>query len=120
MRLYWISVIDAEGPWRYGISFHSSEVSNSVTACDQIEPGVLPAAAKDQKVAQGVPLLTKIPWVHNRVIISKCGSVDEAVFYVRKPIENNWSRTVLTRGGEEGGAGRPRTPVSYGYIYLYN
>jgi predicted nuclease of restriction endonuclease-like (RecB) superfamily len=82
--------------------FYGSEVSNSVTSCDQVEPGVLPAAAKDQKVAQAVPLLTQIPWGHNRVIISKCGSVDEALFYVRKTIENNWSRTVLTHQIESG------------------
>jgi predicted nuclease of restriction endonuclease-like (RecB) superfamily len=82
--------------------FYGNEVSNSVTACDRIEPGVLPAAAKDQKVTQAVPLLTQIPWGHNRVIISKCGSVDEALFYVRKTIENNWSRTVLTHQIESG------------------
>ncbi|WP_218185256.1 DUF1016 N-terminal domain-containing protein [Methanogenium cariaci] len=30
------------------------------------------------------------------MIISKCNTVDEALFYVRRTIENNWSRNVLT------------------------
>ncbi|GAB7015443.1 hypothetical protein JCM10550A_08090 [Methanogenium cariaci] len=76
--------------------FYGNEVSNSVTACDRIASGVLPAAGGDEKVAQAVPLLTRIPWGHNRVIISKCNTVDEALFYVRRTIENNWSRNVLT------------------------
>jgi len=36
-----------------------------------------------------------IPWGHNREIITKCKSVEEAIFYVNKTIENNWSRNVL-------------------------
>jgi len=37
-----------------------------------------------------------IPWGHNKLIIDKCGNDKEkAIFYVRKTIENNWSRAVL-------------------------
>lgn len=37
-----------------------------------------------------------IPWGHNRTIIDKCkGNKDRALFYVKKTIENNWSRAVL-------------------------
>ncbi|MDE4907732.1 PDDEXK nuclease domain-containing protein [Methanogenium marinum] len=92
--------------------FYGDDVSNSVTACDRIEPGVLSAAAGDQKVAQAVPLLTQIPWGHNRVIISKCSSVDEALFYVRKTIENNWSRNILTHQIESGLYGRDGKAIS--------
>ena len=86
--------------------FYGNEVSNSVTACDRIAAGVLPQPEGSQKVAQAVPLLTRIPWGHNRVIISKCNTVDEALFYVRKTIENNWSRNVLTHQIESGLYGR--------------
>jgi len=92
--------------------FYGNEVSDSVTACDQIESGVLPTTARDQMVAQAVPLLTRIPWGHNRVIISKCNSVDEALFYVRKTIENNWSRSVLTHQIESGLYGRDGKAIS--------
>ena len=38
----------------------------------------------------------KIPWSHHRFIIDKCkNNTDKALFYVRKTIENNWSRHVL-------------------------
>ena len=40
-------------------------------------------------------LITQIPWGHNLHIITKCKSVDEALFYVRKTIEGGWSRAIL-------------------------
>ena len=45
---------------------------------------------------QPVAKLTQIPWGHNLTIISKCDTVEQALFYVQKTIENNWSRSVLT------------------------
>ncbi len=47
------------------------------------------------KVEQVVPLLVKIPWGHNIVIISKCKNRDEALFYINKTMENGYSRAVL-------------------------
>ncbi|MEL6940931.1 MAG: PDDEXK nuclease domain-containing protein, partial [Cyanobacteria bacterium J06598_1] len=41
-------------------------------------------------------LVDQIPWGHNLVIIGKIKNVEEAVFYVQKTIQNNWSRAVLT------------------------
>ncbi len=41
-------------------------------------------------------MLFSIPWGHHRSIIDKCKSnSDKALFYVRKTLENNWSRAVL-------------------------
>ncbi len=38
----------------------------------------------------------EIPWGHQMLVIDKCqGNMDKALFYVRKAIENNWSRAVL-------------------------
>ena len=36
-----------------------------------------------------------IPWGHQKTLIDKCKSVNQALFYVNKTIENNWSRAVL-------------------------
>ena len=37
-----------------------------------------------------------IPWGHNRCILDKCkGDPQKALFYVKKTLENNWSRDVL-------------------------
>lgn len=40
-------------------------------------------------------LVGQIPWGQNVVIISKSKSIEEAIFYSNKTIENNWSRSVL-------------------------
>ena len=38
----------------------------------------------------------QIPWSHNKYIIDKCKKdTNKALFYVRKILENNWSRNVL-------------------------
>lgn len=36
-----------------------------------------------------------IPWGHQILLITKCKSVEEALFYVNKTLENGWSRAVL-------------------------
>ena len=45
---------------------------------------------------QLVGKLSQIPWGHHLVILSKAETHKEALFYVQKTIENNWSRAVLT------------------------
>ncbi len=45
-----------------------------------------------EKVQQ---LVGQIPWGHNVVIISKSKSIEEAIFYTNKTLENNLSRSVL-------------------------
>lgn len=37
-----------------------------------------------------------IPWGHNVLIINRCSKIEEALFYVHRTIENNWSRAILT------------------------
>lgn len=41
-------------------------------------------------------LVSQIPWGHNILLIQKLKEPTEALFYVQKTIENNWSRSVLT------------------------
>jgi predicted nuclease of restriction endonuclease-like (RecB) superfamily len=52
--------------------------------------------------AIGQQLVAQIPWGHNLVIITKIQNTDEAMFYVQKTIQNNWSRSVLTHQIESG------------------
>ena len=48
------------------------------------------------QAADSMDMLFSIPWGHHRYIIDKCkGDQEKALFYVRKTIENNWSRAVL-------------------------
>ncbi|MFO7750725.1 MAG: PDDEXK nuclease domain-containing protein [Desulfobacteraceae bacterium] len=48
------------------------------------------------QIADAKQLATQIPWRHNLLIVSKSKNHEEALFYVQKTIENNWSRAVLT------------------------
>ena len=47
------------------------------------------------KSPQVVAELFLIPWGHNRVIISKCKTIEEALYYVQNTIKNGISRNVL-------------------------
>jgi predicted nuclease of restriction endonuclease-like (RecB) superfamily len=40
-------------------------------------------------------LVSSIPWGHNVLILKKIKAPDEALFYIRETISNNWSRSVL-------------------------
>jgi predicted nuclease of restriction endonuclease-like (RecB) superfamily len=62
-------------------------------AVSQFEPSM--QGARQQLVAQ-------IPWGHNIIIIQKLSDPEQALFYVKKTIENNWSRAVLTHQIESG------------------
>jgi predicted nuclease of restriction endonuclease-like (RecB) superfamily len=55
-----------------------------------------------KKWPQVVAKLVQVPWGHNRIIISKCKDIHEAIYYVDKTIEHNWSRNVLTHQIESG------------------
>ena len=54
------------------------------------------------KSPQPVDEIFQIPWGHNREIITKCKNIDEALFYVKKTIENGYSRAVLIHQIESG------------------
>lgn len=49
----------------------------------------------DIEVEKVQQLVGQIPWGHNVLIVTKSQNIDEAIFYINKTIENNWSRTVL-------------------------
>ena len=49
-------------------------------------------------------VLTRVPWGHRMLIIDKCHSQPEkALFYVRRTIQNGWSRDVLRKVEERQG-----------------
>ena len=58
----------------------------------------LPQAVADNEliVQQLVAQLVSVPWGHHRTIIDKCKrNRDKALFYVRRTIQNGWSRNSL-------------------------
>ena len=51
------------------------------------------SAASDKQL---LPQLFCVPWGHHKLIMDKCfSSVEKALFYIRKTLELNWSRSVL-------------------------
>ncbi len=64
---------------------------------------------ESEKVQQ---LVGQIPWGQNVLIITKSKDVSEALFYVSKTLENNWSRTVLTHQIESNIYGRQGNAIT--------
>lgn len=65
------------------------------------------AQSKGQRLVARLPhgaaqLVSQIPWGHNVRILDKLKDSTDALFYVQKTIENNWSRAVLTHQIESG------------------
>ncbi len=75
------------------------------------KPMVQQAAAQSSAIVQqaaaqfeqdGKQLVSQIPWGHNMLLLDKFDDPADALFYVQKTIENNWSRAVLTHQIESG------------------
>lgn len=62
-----------------------------------IVPQVAAQLTQDEK-----QLVSQIPWGHNMLLLDKFEDPTEALFYVQKTTENNWSRAVLTHQIESG------------------
>ena len=54
--------------------------------------------------------LGMIPWGHHIEILQSCKDVQEAVFYIEKTIQNNWSRSMLSHAIAAGFQARERQP----------
>lgn len=54
------------------------------------------------KISQLPEIFARIPWRHHTEIVSKCQTVDEALFYIHKIAEENWSRSFLEAQLEAG------------------
>ena len=57
---------------------------------------ICPQVANHPQLGDDLQIIFRIPWGHNKIILDKCkGNSAKALFYIRKTIENNWSRDVL-------------------------
>lgn len=113
ISFYWSlgkDIVEREAEKKYGSDFYNS-LSEDLK---MLLPGVKGFASTNLRYmvkfyklysAQNLPQLVgdlteeelfSIPWGHHRLIIDRCsGNICEAVFFIRKTIENNWSRTLL-------------------------
>lgn len=53
-------------------------------------------AGNRQQLVDDFEVIFQIPWGHHVQILGKCkGNSEKALFYVKKTLENNWSRAIL-------------------------
>ena len=64
--------------------------------------------------------LGMIPWGHNIEIFSVCKDIKEAVFYVEKTIQNNWSRAMLSHAIAAGFYSDAKKPLNNFALTLPN
>lgn len=86
-------------------SFYSERVTKSHQLGDQLEDeksqqvaDQIESTEKGQQVADQLEMpevFGKVPWFHHVQIFSHCGTLDEALFYINKIIEEGWSRSWL-------------------------
>ena len=50
---------------------------------------------KSQQAVDQLEYIFSIPWGHHILLMTKCKSPEEALFYIEKTIKNGWSRAVL-------------------------
>jgi len=79
--------------WFFFWSQHEPIAQQPVSQLNE-EPG--------NDASPAIPAIFHIPWGHNIVIVSKCKTQEEALFYVRQTLEHNWSRAVLVHQIESG------------------
>lgn len=63
-------------------------------------PAAKPDSTFDNQTIQ--PLLAQIPWTHHTIILDKVKTTEERLFYIRKTIDNGWSKNVLGLQMESG------------------
>ena len=71
------------------------EMYPDAVICPQVEDELITDANHPQ-LGDDLQIIFRIQWGHNKIILDKCkGNSAKALFYIRKTIENNWSRDVL-------------------------
>jgi len=112
LRFYWElgrDIVERDSENKYGSGFFDSlsrDLQKAIPDAKSFSPTnlkymkyfyVLYSAANCPQVVDDFPsLLFSIPWGHHRSIIDKChDNTEKALFFVRKVIENGWSRNTL-------------------------
>jgi len=86
---------------RQWYQFYSSNISLSEINNTQPNSLISQQAVDQIKENQNFSIFN-IPWGHNIAIVSKCQTIDEALFYVNNTVNHNWSRSVLIHQIESG------------------
>ena len=74
-------------------SFYYEDVTKSQRPVGQIEVFTKSHQVGDQ--LEMPPVFGQVPWGQHIDIISKCKTIEEALFYIHKVVDNGWSRPAL-------------------------
>jgi predicted nuclease of restriction endonuclease-like (RecB) superfamily len=77
--------------------FYSEDLRIVPQLVGQFENIIVPQLAAQLQTPESelVTIFFTVPWGHHRHIIDKCSYTHEAIFYLKKTVENNWSRDAL-------------------------
>ena len=83
-------------------AIHQIDGQNKTNTIIHQTDGQFENQEKKEKNNLIINLCSKIPWLHNIIIIEKVKDLTQVVFYIKQTIENNWSRAVLVHQIESG------------------
>jgi predicted nuclease of restriction endonuclease-like (RecB) superfamily len=72
-----------------------SSAESDRQAIDQISPPVVAKSSIDQVAAIGQPLVARLPWAHNVLLMQKVKDLPTRLWYMRQTLAQGWSRNVL-------------------------
>lgn len=72
--------------------FYNQSVAIRQRVVDELQSGISQQLADDLEMPS---VFASVPWFHHVEIMTKCASVDEALFYIGKVVDEGWSRNKL-------------------------
>lgn len=80
---------------KYMLAFFEMYAYRQQLVADKGSQGYVQQLVADKELRTIVSDLVCVPWGHHVQILSKCASREKALFYIRRTIQNGWSRNVL-------------------------
>ena len=78
--------------------FYSSDIEKLAQVVRELQhSGAQKDTILQQVIAELPELFSHVPWGHHIDIITKCIDIDEALFYIKRTIADNWSRSSLVQ-----------------------
>ena len=78
--------------------FYSSDIEKLAQVVRELQrPDTQGDTILQQVIAELPELFSLVPWGHHIDIVTKCSDIDEAIFYIKRTIAENWSRSTLVQ-----------------------
>jgi predicted nuclease of restriction endonuclease-like (RecB) superfamily len=84
--------------------FYQHEIPIVPQVVGQLENEIVPQVVAQLQAPDNewIAVFFAVPWGHHRHVIDKCTDTQEAIFYLKKTVENNWSRDALRAQMKQG------------------